>query len=213
MKRTQAPIAGLLFALLVLAALPFSAAQSACADATINSVLRFGQALALADFDNDGKLDRARVASAGLRSSIEIRLGLAGPSSWLHFEALNNAPGSLFSQDLDHDGDADLIWTDLRHADAVVVWLGDGTGRFERVGADQFAPDFTHGGFNLTLPEEDNREQASDDETNSSVALEVNSHCMQARAPAMLNYPYHQGVLPLGAPRRTTSRGPPSFLI
>jgi hypothetical protein len=213
MKRTQAPFAGLLFALLVLAALPFSAMQSASADAAINTVLRFGQSLALADFDNDGKLDRARIASAGLRSSIEIRLGLKGPSSWLHFETLNNATGSLFSQDLDNDGDADLVWTDLLHADAVVVWLGDGTGRFERVGADQFAPDFMCGGFNLTPPEEDNREQASDDETNSSVALEVNSHCMQARAPAMLNYPYHQGVLPIGAPRRTTSRGPPSFLI
>jgi hypothetical protein len=213
MKRTQAPIAGLLFALLALAALPFSATQSACADAAINSGLRFGQSLALADFDNDGQLDRARIASAGLRNSIEIRLGFTGPSSWLHFETLNNTTGSLFSQDLDNDGDADLVWTDLLHADAVVVWLGDGMGRFERVGADPFAPDFVHGGFNLTLPEEDNREQASDDETNSSVALEVNSHCMQARAPAMLNYPYHQGVLPLGAPRRTTSRGPPSFLI
>jgi hypothetical protein len=213
MRRTQAPIAGLLFALLVLATLPFSAAQSVCADAAINSALRFGQSLALADFDHDGKLDRARIASAGLRSSIEIRLGLTGPSSWLHFETLNNATGSLFSQDLDNDGDADLIWTDLLHAEAVVVWLGDGTGRFERVGADEFAPDFTLGGFNLTQPDEDNREQASDDETNSSVALDVNSHCMQTRAPAMLNYPYHQGVLPIGAPRRTTSRGPPSFLI
>lgn len=213
MKRTQAPIAGLLFALLVLAALPFSGAQSVCAAAAINPVFRAGQSLALADFDNDGKLDRARIASAGLRNSIEIRLGLTGPASWLHFETLNNATGSLFSQDLDNDGDADLIWTDLLHADAVVVWLGDGAGRFERVGADQFAPGFTLGGFNLSLPDEDNREQASDDETNSSVTLEVNSHCIQARAPAMLNYPYHQGVLPIGAPRRTTSRGPPSFLI
>src|SRR4051794_16535804 len=104
MRHTLAPIAGLLFALLVLAALPFSAASSVCADATIHSVLRFGQTLALADFDNDGKLDRARIASAGLRSSIEIRLGLTGPSSWLHFETLNNVPGSLFSQDLDNDG-------------------------------------------------------------------------------------------------------------
>ena len=213
MRRIRSSLAGLLFALLVLAAMPFSAAQAARADEAVNPVLRFGQSLALADFDHDGNLDRARVASAGSRSSIEIRLGLAGSSSWLHFETLNNAPGSLFSQDLDHDGDADLIWTDLLHADAVVVWLGDGSGRFERAGADQFAPDFMLGGFNLSPPDEDNREQASDDETNSSVALEVNSHCMQARAPAVLNDPYHQGVLPLGAPRRTTSRGPPAFLL
>jgi len=213
MKRNQAPIAGLLFALLVMAALPFSGAQTVCANAASNPCLRFGQTLALADFDHDGQLDRAHVAGLGLRRSVEIRLGLTGPSSWLHFEALNNAPGSLLSQDLDDDGDADLIWTDLLHAEAVIVWLGDGTGRFERVGAAQFAADFTLGGFSLTQPDEDSREQASDDETNSSVALEVNSHCMQARAPAMLDDPYQEGVLPLGAPRRPTSRGPPAFLI
>lgn len=213
MKRSLSPITGLLFALLVLAALPFSAPQAACVDAAINPVLRFGQTLALADFDNDGKLDRARIASAGWRGSIEIRLGFTGASSWLHFEAANQGPGSLFSQDLDNDGDADLIWTDLLHADAVIVWLGDGTGRFQRVGAEAFAPDFMPGGFNLAPPDEDNREQASDDETNSSVALKVNSHCLQARAPAMLKYPYPQGVLPSGATRRPTSRGPPAFLV
>src|SRR5205823_1152043 len=147
----------------------FSGAPSAYADGAINSALRFGQILALADFDNDGKLDRARIASAGLHNSIEVRLGVSGRSSWLHFETANNAPGSLFSQDLDNDGDADLIWTDLLHVEAAVVWLGDGQGRFERVGADEFAADFMLGGFNLTPPDEDNREQASDDETNSSV--------------------------------------------
>lgn len=204
---------GLLFALLVLAALPFSAPQAARADRAVNPILRFGQTLALADFDNDGTIDRARIACAEWRSSIEIRLGLTGRASWLHFDSLNQSPGSLFSQDLDNDGDADLIWTDLLHADAVVVWLGDGTGRFERVGAEAFALDFMLGGYNLMPPDEDNREQASDDETNSSVALKVNSHSLQARAPAMLNYPYHQGVLPLGATRRTTSRGPPAFLL
>jgi hypothetical protein len=213
MKRIQAPIAGLLFALLVLAALPFSGAQPVCAAPAADPVLRFGQTLALADFDHDGKLDRARIASAGLRSSIEIRLGLTGPSSWLHFETPNDTSGSLFLQDLDNDGDADLIWTDLLHADAVVIWLGDGTGRFERVGADQFGPDITPGGVSLRQPDEDSGEQASDDETNSPVTLEVNSHCMQARAPAVLDYPYPQSVLPSGAPRRTTSRGPPSLII
>jgi hypothetical protein len=204
---------GLLLALLVLAALPFSAPRAARADAAGNPVLRFGQMLALADFDNDGIIDRARIAGAERRSSIEIRLGLTGRASWLHFEALSQAPGSLFSQDLDNDGDVDLVWTDLLHTDAVVVWLGDGTGRFERAGAEAFALDFMLGGFNLVPPDEDSREQASDDETNSSVALEVNSHCLQARAPATLTDPYHQGVLPFGATRRTTSRGPPAFLV
>src|SRR5205085_10491367 len=123
MKRTRRQFAGWLFALLVLAALPYSSAPVACADAASGPALRFGQTLVLADFDNDGQLDRARVAASGLNSSIEIQLGLAGASSWLHFENVDGAPGSLLSQDLDADGDADLIWTDRLHERAVVVWI------------------------------------------------------------------------------------------
>jgi hypothetical protein len=209
----RSQIAGLLIALLVLAAVPFSGATPVSADEAISPVLRFGQTVALADFDNDGRLDRARIAGVGSHRSIEIQPGLTGQSLWLHFEALNTAPGSLFSQDLDSDGDADLVWSDLLHAEAVVVWLGDGKGRFERVGADTFAADFTLDGFNLTTPDEDNREQASDDETNSSVALEINSHCILARAPAVLNCPNQPGILPVGAQRRPSSRGPPASRI
>jgi len=210
---TRSKIAGLLIALLILAALPFSATPSASADAVSDPTLRFGQTLVLADFNNNGDLDRARLAGTGARRSIEVRLAMAGASSWLHFEALNAAPGALLSKDLDNDGDADLIWTDLLHAEAVVVWLGDGTGRFARVCADEFAPDFLPGRFNLSLPDEDNREQASDDETNSPVALEVNSPCAPPGAPALLDCPHESRVLPDGVMRRPTSRGPPAIRI
>ena len=213
MNRTRSQIAGLLVALLVLAALPLVGASSVNADPLVNPALRFGQTLVLADFNNNGDLDRARLAGTGARRSIEIRLALAGESSWLHFEALNDAPGALLSADLDNDGDADLIWTDLLHEEAVVVWLGDGTGRFERIGADQFAPDFLPGGFSLTPPDEDNGEQASDDETNSPVALEVNSPCTPTSVPALLNCPHEARLLPIGATRRPTSRGPPDSRI
>jgi len=106
----------------------------------------------------------------------------------------------------------DLIWTDLLHADAVVVWFSDGAGRFERVSAEEFAPDFTLGGFSVTQPDEDQREQASDDETNSSVALEDHNHCGPSRAPAITDRPQHLGTLPTGATQHLTSRGPPSLL-
>jgi hypothetical protein len=198
---------------MVLAALLYSGALSVRAEAAISPVLRFGQTLVLADFDNDGQPDRARVASNGLQSSVEIQLGLSGSSSWLHFENAYGMPGALLSQDLDADGDADLIWTDRLHERAVVVWIGDGAGRFERIGAEAFAQDFVPGGISLTEPDEDSREQASDDETNSSVALEVNHHRIQPRAPASVIHCYDQGVLPTGAPRRTTSRGPPALFI
>ena len=213
MKRTRRQLAGWLFALLVLAALPYSSAQTACAEAAIDPTPRFGQAFVLADFDNDGQLDRARISSSGLNSSVEIQLGLTGASAWLHFENLNGAPGALLAQDLDADGDADLIWTDRLHERAVVVWLSNGAGRFERIGAEAFAQDFVPGGISLTEPDDDSREQASDDETNSPVALEANTHRIQPRAPALLEQVYDQGVLPVGAPRRTTSRGPPSLFI
>ena len=213
MKRNHSGIAGLLFALLVLAAMPFSAGSSACADAATAPGMRFGQALALEDFDHDGKLDRARLASSGLHRSIEIRPTRTGQTSWLHFETRNNAPGSLFSKDLDNDGNADLIWTDLLHTDAIIVWSGDGTGRFERINTAGFAPDFIPGNFAVIEPDANDHELASDDEANSPVALEANSHCTQPRAPAIGSRAHHQGVLPIGTTRRTTSRGPPAFFI
>lgn len=213
MKRNHTGIAGLLFALLVLAAMPFGAGSSARADAATALGMRFGQALTLADFDHDGKLDRARLASTGLHRSIEIRPTRTGQISWLHFETRNNTPGSLFSKDLDNDGNTDLIWTDLLHTDAIVVWSGDGTGRFERINASRFAPDFIPGNFAVIEPDDNDHELASDDEVNSPVALEVNSHCTQPRAPALRGRAPHQGILPIGATRRTTSRGPPAFFI
>lgn len=212
MKHHRFPISGLLFALL-LAALPLDVAQPAYADTMVKSVLRFGQTLALGDFDNDGSLDRARLASTGWHKTIEVQSGLVGSPSWLHFESSSLAQGSIFSQDLDNDGDLDLIWTDLLHADAVIVWLGDGEGRFERADAKEFAKDFTLGGFNVTQPEESQPEQASDDETNSPVELKVNDDCGQPRAPAIICHLYTQSVLPLGETQRTTGRSPPFLSI
>ena len=116
MKRTRRQLAGWLFALLVLVALPYSSAQTACAEAAIRPTPRLGQTLVLADFDNDGQLDRARIASSGLNSSVEIQLGLTGVSAWLHFENLNGAPGALLSEDLDADGPAVIsIGWGMRH--------------------------------------------------------------------------------------------------
>ena len=73
MNRTRSQIAGLLVALLVLAALPLVGASSVNADPLVNPALRFGQTLVLADFNNNGDLDRARLAGTGARRSIEIR--------------------------------------------------------------------------------------------------------------------------------------------
>src|SRR5262245_17433096 len=106
-----------------------------------NSISLF-QTLAIADFDGDNRLDKATLGGAGCNKSIEIRLSQTRARSVLHFDTRTSDHGSLFVQDVDHDGDNDLIWTDLIHPDDVVVWLDDGTGRFERVRSAQYSSDF-----------------------------------------------------------------------
>ena len=214
MKLRRSHLAGVVLTALVFAALPLLAPQSVAGDGGRDAkpLLLFGQTLVLSDFDNDGSVDRARIASEGSRKSISIQPGISGPVSWLHFETSSNTQGSLFSEDVDDDGDADLVWTDLFHGDSVVVWLGDGTGRFERAGSRQYAKNFTVGGFRLTESSQDSREQASDDETNSQVTLEPDGRSVQVRAPAIIIIPRSQTVLPTGATRRQPSRGPPSLL-
>jgi hypothetical protein len=101
--------------------------------------LRFGQALALADFDGDNRVDEAKLGGTGRNKSIEIRLTHAKAPTFLSFDTLTSERGSLFARDIDNDGDNDLIWSDLLHPDDVVIWLDDGSGRFERVCPDAYA--------------------------------------------------------------------------
>jgi len=120
----------------------------------IHSFLRFGQRLALADFDGDDRIDRATLDSTGRRKRIDIRFSQAKPSTVLYFDTGTEDGGSLFANDIDNDGDNDLIWSDLVHPDNVVVWLDDGTGRFERSKPDQLANEFVlNGGPALLLAE------------------------------------------------------------
>src|SRR5262249_35071518 len=95
--------------------------------------LGFGKSLALSDFDGDNLADRARLGGEGARKSIEIYLSRTGKLSVLQFETLSAAHGSLLAQDVNNDGDVDLIWTDLLHPDDVVIWINNGLGRFERI--------------------------------------------------------------------------------
>jgi hypothetical protein len=73
---------------------------------------------------------------------IEIRLSQTKARTVLHFDTLTNERGSLFAKDIDNDGDNDLIWSDLLHPDDVVIWLDDGSGRFDRICPDRYAEAF-----------------------------------------------------------------------
>ena len=108
--------------------------------------LRFGQSTALSDFDADGLVDEARLEGSSLRKSVAIRLSSNGKRSFLHFSAARPDYGSLLVEDVDNDGATDLVWTNLLHADDVIVWLGDGTGQFERTSAEAYRDRFTLGG-------------------------------------------------------------------
>src|SRR2546429_8324041 len=107
-----------------------------------NTLLRFGQTLALADFDGDSRVDEATLGGIGRSKNIEIHLTQARASTFLHFDTQTNDRGSLFASDIDNDGDNDLIWSDLLHPNDVVIWLDDGSGRFERVCPDAYAEEF-----------------------------------------------------------------------
>jgi hypothetical protein len=54
-----------------------------------------------------------------------------GKSSWtaLSFKSHVFEQGTVVSQDIDDDGDIDLVWISPR-ADELVLWLGDGDGNF-----------------------------------------------------------------------------------
>jgi hypothetical protein len=120
--------------------------------------LRFGQTIALSDFDADGLIDQAILQSWGAHRSIEVVLSRSGKAVVLCFDNGSADRGSLVAQDVDNDGAADLIWTDLLHADGVVVWLGNGNGQFSRVAASAYAGGFTLPDTSVNAPDETIRE-------------------------------------------------------
>src|SRR5262245_11071628 len=108
--------------------------------------------LALADLDGDNFTDKAELGGTGLNKNIQLRLSRTGLSSVLTFDTPSLDRGSLLAQDVNDDGEVDLIWTDLVHPDSVVVWLNNGLGRFERARAAEYGDRFTIGNFRIDQP-------------------------------------------------------------
>jgi hypothetical protein len=124
----------------------------------------FGQPIALSDFDEDGLLDEARIDGSSFHKSVGILLSGSGKRSFLHFNAVRRNVGSLFAQDIDRDGSTDLIWADPLHASDVVVWLGDGCGKFERIDSSRFQGSDL-GNTEIAAPDDSNQETAINSET------------------------------------------------
>jgi hypothetical protein len=130
--------------------------------------LRFAQTIALSDFDADGLIDQARIANWGSHRSVRVVLSRSGKRLTLHLDDRTAYHGSLFASDVDKDGAADLIWTDLLHAECVVVWRGTGNGEFVRAPAGLFAGGYTLPGQGVNNPDETIRETSIGSETNRS---------------------------------------------
>lgn len=171
--------------------------------------LSFGQSIALSDFDADGLIDHADIANLGLHPSVKVVLSRSLKPRILHFENGHAGRGSLFAQDVDSDGTADLIWTDLLHAECVVVWLGSGDGEFARVPATVYADGYTLPNQSVNPPDETIRE--------TSIGSASNCSQEEARHPPAHNLlanqlPRHRlQILAASSPSfgELTDRGPP----
>jgi hypothetical protein len=170
---------------------------------------RFAQSIALSDFDADGLIDEARLDGSSLHRSVGILLSGTGKRSFLHFNANRANCGSLFAQDVDNDGATDLIWTDPLHTNDVVVWLGTGTGQFQRVDTREYSGGVALGNQQVAQPDGSNQETAINFETNRPLDQTLSQKCLDQSASELpSDYP---GRLAISSPAlgKPTGRAPP----
>jgi hypothetical protein len=102
------------------------------------------------DFDGDNRLDQAHLVSDGSRKQISLHFQQSA-SKTLSFDAGIADPGSLVSGDINHDGDADLVWLSHSSSMKIVFWVGDGHGNFTVINdpalQSQLSREFFHKGI------------------------------------------------------------------
>lgn len=81
------------------------------------------------DLDGDFRSDRVSLQSNGFYKTISIKFGNSRFSE-LGFTASSADRGTLVADDIDHDGDLDLIWVGSSGQETAVVWINDGNGDF-----------------------------------------------------------------------------------
>jgi len=84
------------------------------------------------DFDGDRLPDRAELTSNGSYKNIHLTLSSPRVTN-LHFSTESQQPGSIHAEDIDHDGDNDLIWVSDQQSTQYALWLNSGIGVFARV--------------------------------------------------------------------------------
>jgi len=81
------------------------------------------------DLDGDFRGDRVRLLSNGFHKTISIKFSNARITE-LGFTASSADSGALIADDIDHDGDLDLIWIGSSVQRTAVVFINDGKGDF-----------------------------------------------------------------------------------
>src|SRR5262249_62358832 len=94
-------------------------------------------AQAVTDFDGDRLPDRAELTSNGPYKNIHLTLSSPRVTN-LHFSTESQQPGSIHAEDIDSDGDNDLIWVSDQQPTQSELWLNNGSGDLAR-GADTSA--------------------------------------------------------------------------
>jgi hypothetical protein len=89
-------------------------------------------AQAVTDFDGDRLPDQAELTSNGAYKNVHLTLSSTLVTN-LHFSTESQQPGSIRAEDIDYDGDNDLIWAADQEATQSVLWLNNGVGEFTRV--------------------------------------------------------------------------------
>jgi hypothetical protein len=89
-------------------------------------------AQAVTDFDGDRLPDWAELTSNGSYKNIHLTLSSPRVTN-LHFSTESQQPGSIHAEDIDHDGDNDLIWVSDQQRTQSALWLNSGIGAFTRV--------------------------------------------------------------------------------
>ena len=139
------------------------------------STLTFFSNFTISKLDLDETLDSARLNAFGGAKSITLNLSKSHKDTVLDFNTVSQEPGSLFAQDIDHDGDTDLIWSDLVHSQDVTIWLGDGTGLFEKASTHEYAQDFVINDLpimNLPEPPEEQMDAIIEDAPAQDVSID-----------------------------------------
>ena len=85
---------------------------------------------ALSDLDGDGLADLATLTQFSGRHTLELYLSRTDEWVVLPVRAAVGSDGALSAQDIDGDGDTDLIWQRFLLPQVVMVWLNSGAGQF-----------------------------------------------------------------------------------